>query len=248
MSDQLPGLRPYPDRQAAGQEPRPARARRRCERYEAGAPLVDGTVAVGGTRPARRVAARAARPARHRVARRTADPRAEVQGPGLRRHRPHRRRPARWRSATSSPRCCAACDLPAGRRARHAAGAGHGLRAGRPARPRGLHPLARQGDRPRRHRPARLRRREGRGRGRLHAGLPALPQVGVRLGPGRPDRHPRPATRPRSPTGRARSPARSRWSPAPAAASASRSPGCSTATARPSSGSTSRRPPASCRR
>ena len=69
-----------------------------------------------------------------------------------------------------------------------------------------------------------------------HAGLPALPEVGVRLRPGRPGRHPRPADAGR---GRrldcARSPARSRWSPAPAAASASRSPACSTATARPSS-------------
>ncbi len=51
----------------------------------------------------------------------------------------------------------------------------------------------------------------------------------------------------RSPTGPARSRARSPWSPARAEASASRSPACCTATARPSSGSTYPRPPASCR-
>ncbi len=45
-----------------------------------------------------------------------------------------------------------------------------------------------------------------------------------------------------------RSPGRSPSSPAPAAASASRSPGSSTATAPPSSVSTCPRPPASCRR
>ena len=63
-------------------------------------------------------------------------------------------------------RCCAA-SRPA--RAlvvhRHPARDRRRLRAGRPARARGLHPLARQGGRPRRHRPARLRRRGRRGRG-----------------------------------------------------------------------------------
>ena len=161
-------------------------------------------------RPARRVAARAARPARHRVDDRTR-PGAEVRGPGLRRHRPDRRRPARRAPRLVHPAAAQPRDLPADRRPRHPAGADDGLRAGRPARPRGLHPLARQGGRPRRHGPAGLRRREGRGGRRLDAGLPALAEVGVRLGPGRPGRHPHPGRRPRSTTGCARWPARSRW-------------------------------------
>ena len=124
-----------------------------------------------------------------------------------------------------------------------------GARAGRPARARGLHPQPRQGGRPGRHRPARVRRRRRRGRGRLDAGVPAVAEVGLRLRPGRPDRrHRHRRRRRRSRTGSARSTARSRWSPAPAAASASRSPGCCTATAPPSSASTCPRPPASCRR
>jgi|GEM_PF-6915517 len=52
---------------------------------------------------------------------------------------------------------------------------------------------------------------------------------------------------PRWPTRPGRSPARSPSSPAPAVASASRSPGPCTVTARPSSASTCRRPRASCR-
>ena len=61
----------------------------------------------------------------------------------------------------------------------------------------------------------------------VHAGLPAVAQVGVRLRPGHPHRHHRPTTPPaaRSPTGCSRSRARSPWSPAPAAASASDRPG-----------------------
>ena len=82
-------------------------------------------------------------------------------------------------------------DLPARRRARHAAGDGDRLGADRPARARGLHPLARQGDRPRRHRPARVRRPCRRRRDQLDARVPPVPQVGVRLGPGRPHRRPR---------------------------------------------------------
>ena len=54
-----------------------------------------------------------------------------------------------------------------------------------------------------RHRPARLRRRGRRGRGRLDPGLPALAQVGLRLRPGGPHRRARRQDgRPRSPTGR----------------------------------------------
>ena len=52
-----------------------------------------------------------------------------------------------------------------------------------------------------------------------------------------------PTTPPASRTGPSRSPARSPWSPGPAAASASRSPGSCTATVRPWSGSTCPRPP-----
>ena len=145
-------------------------------------------------------------------------------------------------SRSSSPRCCAAS-----RPARRVVVLGTPpesteLRRGarRAARPRGLHPLARQGGRPRRHRPARVRRPGRRRRARLDAGVPALPQVGLRLRPGRPDRRrtARPPSPRRSRTGPSRWPARSRSSPAPAAASASRSPGCCTATARRSSAST----------
>ena len=71
-------------------------------------------------------------------------------------------------------------------RPRHPAGAGRERRrADRPARARGLHPLPGQGGRSRHHRPARLRRRGRRGGHRLHAGLPAVGQVGLRLRPGR---------------------------------------------------------------
>ena len=122
--------------------------------------------------------------------------RGDVQGPGLRRDRPHQlggpRRAARLlHPAAAQPRL-----LPAGRRARHPARAGDRRRAGRPARARGLHPQPRQGARPRRHRPARVRRRGRRGRRRLDAGLPALPQVGLRLRPGGAHRRHRARRRP----------------------------------------------------
>ena len=96
-------------------------------------------------------------------------------------------------SRSSSPRCCAASrrcprvvvlGTPP-----ESTNSARGAR--RAARPRGLHPLARQGGRPRRHRPARVRRPGRRRRARLDAGVPALPQVGLRLGPGRPDRRAR---------------------------------------------------------
>ena len=61
----------------------------------------------------------------------------------------------------------------------------------------------------------------------LDPGLPAVAEVGVRLRPGGPDRHLGDEAGREPPTGSARSPARSPWSPAPPAASASRSPGCS---------------------
>ena len=79
-------------------------------------------------------------------------------------------------------------------------------------------------------------------------GLPPLPQVGLRLGPGGPVGAHHTTKAPRSPTGPGHSPARSRWSPAPAAASASRSPACCTEMARRSSVSTYPRRPASSRR
>ena len=64
-------------------------------------------------------------------------------------------------------------------------------RAGRPARPRGVHAEPRQGDRPRRHRPAGLRRRRGRVRRHLDPRVPPLPQVRLRLRPGDPGRRAR---------------------------------------------------------
>ena len=74
-----------------------------------------------------------------------------------------------------------------------------GERAGRAAGAGGLHPQPRQGARPRRHRPAGLRRRRGRGGHRLHPRLPALPQVRLRLRPGDPDRRHRRDERRRGP-------------------------------------------------
>ena len=140
-------------------------------------------------RPARRVAAGHARHARRRLGASGHDARRDVQGTGLRRHRPHvvRRSWSRCRdfftpllrSLDRCPRLVVLGTPPEQVERR---------RARRPARARGLHPQPRQGDRPRRHRPARVRRRGRRGRGRLDAGLPALPQVGVRLRPGRPHR------------------------------------------------------------
>ena len=160
----LPGLHRPPRSASCSSRTSACRSPTTLERYAEGAPLVDGTVAVGGTRPARRVARRHPRHPRHRRDRATHRRGRDVQGPGLRRHRPDHLRPSWSRCATSSPRCCAAStDLPARGRARHPAGAGRGRRAGRAARARGLHPQPRQGDRPRRHRPARVRRRRRRG-------------------------------------------------------------------------------------
>ena len=79
-------------------------------------------------------------------------------------------------------------ERPAGR-ARHAARA---VRrpppGGRAARAGGLRALRRQGAAPGRHGPARLRRARRRGERRVHAALPAVGQVRLRLRPGDPDR------------------------------------------------------------
>ena len=91
------------------------------ERYDEGDPLVDGTVVVGGS-------GRLAESlpglldllgiATHHQRRRG----REVQGPGLRRHRPHRHRPARRAARLLHPAAPQPRDLPARRRPRHAAG------------------------------------------------------------------------------------------------------------------------------
>ena len=223
----------------------------RLERYQPGDPLVDGTVAVGGAGRLADDRRRHARRARHRrrAGRRCRRPgRPDLQGPGVRRHRPHLLGPARRPAGVLHPAAAPPGHLPPHRRARHSPGVHElGPGAGRAARPRRVHPLARQGGRPGRHRAARVRRPGGRRRARLDAGVPALRQVGLRLGPGGPDRVARGDGRRRGGPGpdRSRWPARSRSSPAPAAASASRSPGSCTATARRSSGSTYPRRPAS---
>src|SRR5688500_11594341 len=153
-------------------------------RYEAGAPLVDGTVALGGT--GRLAESLPGLLDLLGIASTTApDPAQKYAGlvfdaTGL--------TDAGQLAALRAWFTPLLRDLPADRRPRHPAGADQGLRAGRAAGPRGLHPLARQGGRPRRHGPAGLRRREGRAGRRLDAGLPALAQVGVRVGPGRPGR------------------------------------------------------------
>ncbi len=221
----------------------------RLTRYDAGAPLVDGTVLLGGdgrlagsllglldgwasTTPTRRL------------------PSGSFKGLVF-------DAPASPRPTSSSalrefftPLLRRLEHLPAGGRARHPARAGRGCGAGRPARTGGLHPQPRQGDRPGRHGPGSSTSPSGaEGCGRLHARLPALAEVGVRLRARWCASAPtaRQARR-RWTTGSPRWPARSPWSPARAVASASRSPGCCTATARRSSASTCPRRPASCRR
>ena len=218
------------------------------ERWTDGAPLVDGVVVLGGTG---RLAEVLPTTLDGLGIASTTDARRRRPGQGarLRRHR-HRPTPpglvALQEFFTPLMRRLETCPRVVVHR--HAAGADVRLRAGRPARARGLHPLARQGDRPRRRRPARVRRPGRRRRDQLDPRLPPLPQVGLRLRPGRPHRRPRlDRDRPGRRLDPARWPARSPSSPAPAAASARRSPGCCTATARPSSASTCRRPPASSR-
>ena len=160
---QVPRLRPDPDRQAAGQEPGPARPDPAARATRPGAPLVDGTVVVGGTgRLAESlpgvldllgIASTTTRPTRRqKYAGLVFDATGLTDASQLGALRD-------W----FTPLLRSLADLPAGGRARHPARADHGQRAGRAARARGLHPLARQGGRPRRHGPAGLRRREGRG-------------------------------------------------------------------------------------
>ena len=75
--------------------------------------------------------------------------------------------------------------------------AGSPAEADRPARAGGLHARAREGDPPRRDRPARLRRARRRGSARLNAALPALAALRLRLRPGRADRRRRRGARAR---------------------------------------------------
>ena len=138
-------------------------------------------------RPPRRVAARDPGPARHRVDLHRRCGRA-LQGPRLRRHRPDRLHRPRGAARLLHPADAQPRALRPPGRDRHAAGVREGRRAGRAARPRGLHPQPGQGGGPRRYRPARVRRARRRGRGRLDPGVPALPEVGLRLRPGDPDR------------------------------------------------------------
>ena len=216
----------------------------RLERYQPGRPARGRHGRRRRCGPARRHRRRHAGRARHRrrAGRRRRRPgRPDLQGPGVRRHRPHLLGPARRPAGVLHPAAAPPGHLPPHRRARHSPGVHElGRGAGRAAGPGGVHPLARQGGRPRRHRAARVRRPGRRRCARLDAGVPALGQVGLRLGPGGPGRVARGDGRRRGGrrTGPSRWPARSRSSPAPAAASASRSPGSCTATARRSSGST----------
>ena len=199
MTDRYQGFVAVPDRQAAGPEPRPARTPVRLQRYAEGDPLVSGTVLTGGSGRLAELAAGAARRARHHATASQVDPDTRYRALVL-----------DATGLTDSSELVALRDffgplmrsletLSARGRARHAARAVAGRRAGRPAGARGLHPVARQGGRPRRHRPARLRRRGSRGARPVDAGVPAVAQVGVRLGPGGPDRHhagpPRPPDR-----------------------------------------------------
>ena len=206
MSDRYQGFVSVPHRQAAGQEPRPAQPHRSSSGTPRAHPLVDGTVVVGGT--GRLAESLPGLLDVLGIASTTADDRGrEVQGPGLRRHRHHRRRRPDRAPATSSPRCCAAsrparassCSAPRPSRSRarervaQRALEGFTRSLGKEIGRGGTVQLVYVAD-------------GRRGGHRLHARLPALPQVGLRLRPGRPDRRPRRRRRPsRSPTGRARS-------------------------------------------
>ena len=179
------------------------------ERYQPATRWSTGPSLVGGQRPAGRVAARPARPARRPRTASPADGERLRSGPGLRRHRPAPP-PSSWsRCATSSPRSCAAspraptwsCSArrpsssrapsgsPSARwRASPAASARRSAAAAPSSWP--TSPPAPRPPRP------------------VDAGLPAHPQVGLRLRPGRPDRRHRHAGgvptvgRPARPAGR----------------------------------------------
>ena len=177
---------------------------------------------------------RCARPARGR--RRGRPRRRAVDAEGVGRP-PLRARSCSTRPASRSRRSSTSCTRSSTRRSAASRRAGASIVLGTPpeaatkpaerdraARAGGLHARDRQGDRPRRDRPARLRRAGRRGR-RSPATLRFLlsprsafvsGQV-VRIGAG--GAAPAPAS-----TGTSRSPARSRSSPAPRAASARRSP------------------------
>ena len=169
MSDRYQCSSRQPRSAAAGQEPRPPAPDAAASATPRATPLVAGTVAVGGAAGS---PSRCATPldddstsSRNNLGGRWAD---TYGGPGLRRHRHHRLRPASSRCATSSPRCCAAsspapassCSAP--RPSRRTARERVAQRA-----LEGFTRSARQGDRPRRHRPAGLRRRRRRAARRL---------------------------------------------------------------------------------
>ena len=129
------------------------------ERYAEGDPLVTGTVPDRWQRAGWPESLPGLLDVLERDPHPAGGPRHPLPRPGPRRHRPHRllaaRRAARLlRPADAQPR-----DLPSPGRHRHPARDRRRSRARRPARSRGLHPLARQGGRPRRDRPARVRRR-----------------------------------------------------------------------------------------
>ena len=112
------------------------------ERYAEGAPLVDGTVAVGRHRPAGRVAARPARHARHRLDRRPPTPAATYKGlvfdaTGMTTAADLVRAPRLLHPAAAQPR-----PLPADRRARHPARAGRPAASGSPSAPSRASPAA----------------------------------------------------------------------------------------------------------
>ena len=164
----------------------------KLDRYDAGDPLVDGTVLVGGT-------GRLAESlpglldvlgiASTRASATGDDQRLKgvvFDATGLKDSAAADRAAGLLHPDPAQPR-----QLRAGRGHRHPARADQRLRARRPARARGLHPQPRQGDRQGQHRPAGLRRRGLRGRRVQHPRLPPLPQVRLRLGPGRPDRRQR---------------------------------------------------------
>ena len=154
------------------------------ERHEPGAPVVAGAVLSGGA-PRGRLGKRIEQAAGRRSARakpETSD--CPGQGARLRRHRHRRLDRAGRAAALLPPQREAGAALRPRRRARHAPGRPAAAGGDRAAGPGGLHPLARQGDRPRHRRAAGLRRRGRRGGDRLDPALPALAPLGLRLRPG----------------------------------------------------------------